>query len=385
MSKKIVIALGGNALGSTLHEQADAVQITAKAIVDLIAAGHQVIVAHGNGPQVGIINNAMLALMHEDPTQDSTPLSVCGAMSQAYIGYDLQNALREEMLNRGIDEPVVTMVTQVEVDPKDPAFKDPSKPIGKFLSEEEAKAMAAKTGFLFKEDAGRGWRRYVASPKPQQIVELGAIRALSDDGNIVICCGGGGIPVYRTERNHLKGAAAVIDKDFASELLAEQLDADMLIILTAVMAVVLRKTTFGWHVYAVGGNERAARMSGIKTDRNKIYVYMISGVCAALVGMINTAQLMAAHPASGDGWEMNAIAASVLGGTSMAGGIGTIGGTFVGAFVIGVLNDGMTMCGVSEFWQKVIKGAVIILAVVIDQYQRNLQAKMALRVKNEAK
>ena len=233
MSKKIVIALGGNALGSTLHEQADAVQTTAKAIVDLIAAGHEVIVAHGNGPQVGIINNAMLALMHEDPT----PLSVCGAMSQAYIGYDLQNALREEMLNRGIDEPVVTMVTQVEVDPNDPAFKDPSKPIGKFLSEEEAKVMAAKTGFLFKEDAGRGWRRYVASPKPQQIVELGAIRALSDDGNIVICCGGGGIPVYRTEHNHLKGAAAVIDKDFASELLAEQLDADMLIILTAVEKV----------------------------------------------------------------------------------------------------------------------------------------------------
>ena len=235
MSKKIVIALGGNALGSTLHEQADAVQITAKAIVDLIAEGHEVIVAHGNGPQVGIINNAMLALMHEDATQDSTPLSVCGAMSQAYIGYDLQNALREEMLNRGIDEPVVTMVTQVEVDPKDPAFNDPSKPIGKFLSEEEAKVMAAKTGFLFKEDAGRGWRRYVASPKPQQIVELGAIRALSDSGNIVICCGGGGIPVYRTEHNHLKGAAAVIDKDFASELLAEQLDADMLIILTAVI------------------------------------------------------------------------------------------------------------------------------------------------------
>ena len=143
MSKKIVIALGGNALGSTLHEQADAVQITAKAIVDLIAEGHEVIVAHGNGPQVGIINNAMLALMHEDATQDSTPLSVCGAMSQAYIGYDLQNALREEMLNRGIDEPVVTMVTQVEVDPKDPAFNDPSKPIGKFLSEEEAKVMAA--------------------------------------------------------------------------------------------------------------------------------------------------------------------------------------------------------------------------------------------------
>lgn len=159
----------------------------------------------------------------------------------------------------------------------------------------------------------------------------------------------------------------------------------LFVILTVITAVLLRKTAFGWHVYGVGGNERAARMSGIKPDRVKIYVYMLSGVCAALVGMINTAQLMAAHPASGDGWEMNAIAASVLGGTSMAGGIGTIGGTFVGAFVIGVLNDGMTMCGVSEFWQKVIKGGVIILAVVIDQYQRNLQAKMALRVKNETK
>ena len=185
MGKRIVIALGGNALGNNLPEQMVAVKHTAKAIVDLIQEGHQVVVAHGNGPQVGIINNAMLALMHEDATQDSTPLSVCGAMSQAYIGYDLQNALREEMLNRGMDKPVVTMVTQVEVDPKDPAFNDPSKPIGKFLSEEEAKVMAAKTGFLFKEDAGRGWRRYVASPKPQQIVELGAIRKMVQSGLLV--------------------------------------------------------------------------------------------------------------------------------------------------------------------------------------------------------
>ena len=138
MGKRIVVALGGNALGNNLPEQMIAVKQTAKAIADLIEGGNEVIVAHGNGPQVGIINNAMLALMHEDATQDSTPLSVCGAMSQAYIGYDLQNALREEMLNRGIDEPVVTMVTQVEVDPNDPAFNDPSKPIGKFLSEEEA-------------------------------------------------------------------------------------------------------------------------------------------------------------------------------------------------------------------------------------------------------
>ena len=240
MAKKIVIALGGNALGSTLHEQADAVQITAKAIVDLIAEGHEVVVAHGNGPQVGIINNAMLALMHEDATQDSTPLSVCGAMSQAYIGYDLQNALREEMLNRGMDKPVVTMVTQVEVDPKDPAFNDPSKPIGKFLSEEDAKVMAAKTGFLFKEDAGRGWRRVCGLP--QAPADRGAGRHPRPQRTAATsssACGGGGIPVYRTEHNHLKGAAAVIDKDFASELLAEQLDADMLIILTAVEKVAI--------------------------------------------------------------------------------------------------------------------------------------------------
>ena len=237
MAKKIVIALGGNALGSTLHEQADAVQITARAIVDLIAEGHEVIVAHGNGPQVGIINNAMLALMHEDPRQDSTPLSVCGAMSQAYIGYDLQNALHEEMMNRGIDEPVVTMVTQVEVDPKDPAFNDPSKPIGKFLSEEEAKVMAAKTGFLFKEDAGRGWRRVVASPMPIEIEELSAVKCLIDNGFVVVTVGGGGIPVIRNDKGELEGTAAVIDKDLASEKLAEDLDADALVILTAVEKV----------------------------------------------------------------------------------------------------------------------------------------------------
>ncbi len=249
MSKRIVIALGGNALGNTLPEQAKAVKITAKAIVDLIEDGNQVVVAHGNGPQVGIINNAMAALSKEDPSQGFTPLSVCGAMSQAYIGYDLQNAFREELLDRGITTiPVCTIVTQVEVDPKDPAFQDPSKPIGKFMTEEEAKDYAAKTGNLVKEDAGRGWRRYVASPQPKHIIEAGAIRNLTEDGHLIICCGGGGIPVYRTEKNHLKGAAAVIDKDFCSELLAEQLDADMLIILTAVekVAVNFRKPDEKW-------------------------------------------------------------------------------------------------------------------------------------------
>lgn len=156
-------------------------------------------------------------------------------------------------------------------------------------------------------------------------------------------------------------------------------------VLAIIAAILLRRTPFGWYVKAVGGNERSAKLSGIKADRIKIYAYMISGFCAAWVGIINTAQLSAAHPATGDGWEMNAIAATVLGGTSMAGGSGTILGTVVGAFVIGVINDGMTMCGVSEFWQKVIRGAVIILAVVIDQAQRDLQARMALQARNETK
>ena len=243
MGKRIVIALGGNALGNNLPEQMAAVKHTAKAIVDLIQEGHQVVVAHGNGPQVGMINVAMTTLSREDPSHPMAPMSVCTAMSQGYIGYDLQNSLREELLNRGIQKPVATVLTQVEVDPADPAFQNPSKPIGKFMTKSEAADYAAKTGYLVKEDAGRGWRRYVASPKPKHIIEAGAIRALSEDGHLVICCGGGGIPVYRTERNHLKGAAAVIDKDFASELLAEQLDADMLIILTAVEKVAINYRT----------------------------------------------------------------------------------------------------------------------------------------------
>ena len=157
------------------------------------------------------------------------------------------------------------------------------------------------------------------------------------------------------------------------------------LILAVIAAILLKRTDTGWHILAVGGNEKSARLSGIKSDRVKILVYILSGFCAAWIGLINTAQLFSAHPASGDGWEMNAIAATVLGGTSMAGGSGTILGTVVGAFVIGVINDGMTMCGVSEFWQKVIRGLVIILAVVIDQTQRNLQAKMALQARNEMK
>lgn len=241
--KRIVIALGGNALGNTLPEQMAAVKITAKAIVDLIEEGCEVVVAHGNGPQVGMVNNAMIALMHEDPQQPNTPLSVCVAMSQAYIGYDLQNALREELLNRNItDIPVATMITQVRVDPDDPAFQTPSKPIGKFFSREQADAMEEKYHYIMKEDAGRGYRRVVASPKPVEIIEIGTIRTMVDSGDLVIACGGGGIPVIR-ENNHLRGASAVIDKDFASCLLAKELDADYLIILTAVEQVALNYGT----------------------------------------------------------------------------------------------------------------------------------------------
>jgi len=241
MEKKtrIVVALGGNALGNTLPEQMKAVKITAKAIVDLIEEGFEVIVTHGNGPQVGMISNAMAALTREDPDQPNTPISVCVAMSQAYIGYDLQNALREEMYNRNIfNIPVATMITQILVDKDDPAFHHPTKPIGRFMNQEQARIAEEKFGYTMIEDAGRGYRRVVASPKPLDIIEIGAIQALVEAGQLVIACGGGGIPVS-LKGNHLKGTSAVIDKDFASSLLAQQLDVDILIILTAVEKVAI--------------------------------------------------------------------------------------------------------------------------------------------------
>lgn len=237
MGKRIVIALGGNALGNNLPEQMVAVKTTAKAIVDLIEDGNEVVIAHGNGPQVGMIQNAMTELTRSDPEKYvPCPLSVCVAMSQGYIGYDLQNALREEMLDRGIDMGAATVLTQVEVDPDDPAFASPSKPIGAFMTEEEARQMEAQ-GHTVVEDAGRGWRRVVASPEPKSIIEIDTIRSLVDADHVVIACGGGGIPVFKEEGNHLKGAKAVVDKDFAAAVLAQQLDADFLIILTAVEKV----------------------------------------------------------------------------------------------------------------------------------------------------
>ena len=240
MGKRIVIALGGNALGKNLPEQMEAVKTTAKAIADLIEEGHQVIVTHGNGPQVGMIQNAMTELTRSDPEKYiPCPLSVCVAMSQGYIGYDLQNALREEMQDRGIQKGVTTVLTQVEVDPADSAFQNPTKPIGSFMTKEEAEKLAKERGYEVREDAGRGYRRVVASPHPKAIVELDTIQALVDAGDVVIACGGGGVPVFRTEGHHLKGAAAVIDKDFASAVLAKQLDADFLIILTAVEKIAI--------------------------------------------------------------------------------------------------------------------------------------------------
>ena len=238
MGKRIVIALGGNALGNNLPEQMEAVKHTARAIVDLIEQGNEVVVAHGNGPQVGMIQEAMTQLTRSNPEKYiPCPLSVCVAMSQGYIGYDLQNALREEMLDRGIDKGAATVLTQVEVDPEDSAFANPTKPIGAFMTREEADRMIAERGYDVIEDAGRGFRRVVASPKPAGIVELDTIRSLVETNHVVVACGGGGIPVFKTEGNHLKGAAAVIDKDFAAAKLAEQLDADFLVILTAVEKV----------------------------------------------------------------------------------------------------------------------------------------------------
>ena len=229
--KRIVVALGGNALGNTLPEQMIAVKSTAKALCDLIEEGHQVVVVHGNGPQVGMINNAMAALSREDANQPNTPLSVCVAMSQAYIGYDLQNAIRAELMKEGIYKPVSTILTQVTVDTYDEAFAEPVKVIGRVLNEQEAEEEENKGNYVTK--IGDGYRRIVAAPKPQKIVEIDAIRALLDAGQIVIACGGGGIPVL-AQGVELHGASAVIEKDYASGRMAELLNADVFMVLTSV-------------------------------------------------------------------------------------------------------------------------------------------------------
>lgn len=235
--KRYVIALGGNALGNDIEEQKAAAAATASAIVDLIAQGNEIIVTHGNGPQVGLIQKAMDTLSATSPDYKRVPLPVCIAMSQGYIGIDLQNAIKYELLRRGMDKKVSTILSQVEVDPEDPAFQNPTKPIGRFLSREEAEVLEGQ-GIRCMEDAGRGYRIVVASPQPKKIRELETVKTLLDAGHVVITCGGGGIPVFCRE-GELVGADAVIDKDNASSLLAAELDADGLVILTAVEKVAI--------------------------------------------------------------------------------------------------------------------------------------------------
>ena len=235
---KIVIALGGNALGNTPAEQLALVTGTAKPIVDLIEAGNQVIIAHGNGPQVGMINLGLSTAAAAGAIKADMPFPECGAMSQGYIGYHLQNAINNELTARGLDKPVGTLVTQVLVDEADPAFQKPSKPVGAFYTKEEADKIAAEKGYTMVEDAGRGWRQVVASPRPVDVVEKEMVNTLVDAGYVVITVGGGGIPVVRRE-GRLVGVPAVIDKDFASAKLAELVGADKLVILTAVDRVAI--------------------------------------------------------------------------------------------------------------------------------------------------
>ncbi len=229
---KVVVALGGNALGKSPEEQLKLVKNTASSLIGLIAAGNQVVISHGNGPQVGAINLGMNFAAEHGKTA-AFPFPECGAMSQGYIGYHLQQSLENELHRRWMNKSVATIVTQIAVDPNDPAFENPSKPVGDFYTKEQADEIAKEKGYTFKEDAGRGYRQIVPSPLPMKIMELDSIKTLIDADNLVIAGGGGGVPVIITDKG-LEGVPAVIDKDRSSALLADKIDADKLIILTAV-------------------------------------------------------------------------------------------------------------------------------------------------------
>ena len=229
---KVVVALGGNALGKSPAEQLELVKNTASSLIGLISAGNEVVISHGNGPQVGQINLGM-SYAAEHGQSAAFPFPECGAMSQGYIGYHLQQSLQNELRKRGMTKDVATIVTQIVVDPADTAFQNPTKPIGAFYTKEEANSIAEDKGYIFKEDAGRGWRQVVPSPTPKRIVELNSIKTLIEANELVIAGGGGGVPVVETEEG-LKGVPAVIDKDRSSALLADNVGADKLIILTAV-------------------------------------------------------------------------------------------------------------------------------------------------------
>lgn len=235
INKKVVVSLGHNALGYTTLEQWDAVKVTAKSLADLVETGCQLTITHSNGPQVSMIHKAMTQLRRIYIDYTSAPMCVCSAMSQGYVGYDIQNALKAELLSRGIAKTVSTILTQVTVDPYDEAFYTPTKAIGRYMSKDDADLEIAKGNYV-KEDAGKGYRRIVAAPKPIDIVEIEAIKVLADAGQVVIACGGGGIPVIE-QSSALKGASAVIEKDVIAGKLAGDLQADQLIILTSVPCV----------------------------------------------------------------------------------------------------------------------------------------------------
>ena len=257
---KIVIALGGNALGNSANEQLTKAELAAKSIADLILAGHHVVIAHGNGPQVGQIRLAFENMGGDDP-EKVMPFPECTAMSQGYIGYHLQQAIDEELVARGVnDVPVVSMLTQVVVDPEDPAFKNPTKPIGGYYDEATAKRIMDETGDIYKEDAGRGWRRVVPSPKPMDIYEKISLQTLVDAGQVVIACGGGGIPVVYHGKRY-EGVDAVIDKDFAASKMAALIDADIFIILTAVD-----------HVFVNFGKENQEALVDTTVEKMKEYI-----------------------------------------------------------------------------------------------------------------
>jgi carbamate kinase len=238
--KKIVVALGREAFGAIIPDQKKAVKRAAKAIAGLVEAKYQVIITHSNGPQVGMIHTAMTEFSRLDNTYTVAPMSVCGALSQGYIGYDLQNAIRSELLERGIYKPVSTIITQVRVDPFDEAFNHPTKVIGRYMTKEEADNEVRKGNYVIEEE--KGYRRVVATPKPIDIYEIDAIQALSDANQVVIACGGGGIPVLE-QGTRLRGASAVIEKDTATAKLAEMLDADAILFLTGVEKVCLNYQT----------------------------------------------------------------------------------------------------------------------------------------------
>ena len=239
MSKRLVIALGGNALGNNPKEQLELVKKTAATIVDLVEEGYDVVIGHGNGPQVGMVNLAFEYAHNNDGKTPAMPFPECGAMTQGYIGYHLQQAVQRELAVRNIQKPCAAIVTQVVVDQNDSAFQNPTKPVGMFYSKEDAERIAAETGYTFVEDAGRGYRRVVPSPIPAKIVELPVVEQLVDMHSVIITVGGGGIPVIEKGVGDYEGVAAVIDKDRASAKLALDLKADMLVILTAVEKVAI--------------------------------------------------------------------------------------------------------------------------------------------------